>query len=307
MNNVTIAAASVEILEPCGACGYVGEGRLWPVFDHEYDRPFRAKYRECVKCGTLTQTPMPSLTQLAAFYPSDYHSFSPTDRLMKARISMRVNRLKKVLNGIPGVILDYGCGNGAFLLEAARQLPDRQFFGYEIDNENAVVQHLDGRVQIFRGDASAMFETMQSVAVACINHVIEHLPDPSDVIRQIAAKLAPAGAIDGQTPRADSLERNIFGECWAGFHAPRHTVIFSRAGIERIFKRNGFNSIRVNSAFNPGGIAISLGSALQGFRSGSIRRSGLRWLALVGVATALTPIDLLSGRSGIMDFTARRN
>ena len=293
--------------EPCGACGKVTNGQNWRVFDHEYKLSYRACYHECGDCGTLTQSPMPTLEQLAAFYPPGYHSFSPGNKLMQARTGMRVTRLRKVLGATPGAILDYGCGGGMFLLEAAKQLPDRQFYGYEIDGTNSVTEHLGGRVKIYRGEAEAIFNDLPPLAVACLNHVIEHLPDPAAILSRIWNHLAPGGALDGQTPRADSLERNLFGAQWAGFHAPRHTVVFSKSGIKQIFARCGFDQVDVTDAFNPGGIAISLGSVMQGKRPGSIRRSGLGWLSLVGAATALAPIDLLSGRGGIMDFCARKS
>ena len=109
--------------------------------------------------------------------------------------------------------------------------------------------------------------------------------------------------LEGQTPAADSLEHAVFGRKWSGFHSPRHTVVFSREGLRRFLGRCGFSAPTINAAFNPAGVAVSLGS-LGDSGAGRIRRSGIRWMALLGGATLAAPLDLLSGRPGIVDFVA---
>jgi 2-polyprenyl-3-methyl-5-hydroxy-6-metoxy-1,4-benzoquinol methylase len=47
--------------------------------------------------------------------------------------------------------------------------------------------------------------TMNHV-IEMMNHVIEHLPDPSNVVRQLVKRLKPDGAFEGQTPNTNSYE-----------------------------------------------------------------------------------------------------
>ena len=110
----------------------------------------------------------------------------------------------------------------------------------------------------------------------------------------------------GQTPAADSLEYEIFKTRWAGFHAPRHTVIFSKAGVVALLKRIGFTTAKSFGGFNPGGIAVSLASLPHGDRAGRIKRGNLKWLFFVGLAVLFYPADLLSGKPGIMNFYAEK-
>ncbi len=70
--------------------------------------------------------------------------------------------------------------------------------------------------------------------------------------------------------------------------------------------RTGFADVRVEGTFNPAAIAVSLASAAHGGGGGRIRRAGPRWLALVAVASACAPVDLLSRRPGVVNFSARR-
>lgn len=290
----------------CLGCGRVSSARPWLVADHEYALAYRATYGECPACGTLTQTPMPDGQALASFYPPGYHSFSATGALMRVRIAMRVKRLARRLPAGPGAILDYGCGGGAFITEVARRFPGRRCFGYEIDSADSIEEREGGRLCIVRGDLRQLWARLPDCAAVTLNHVIEHLPDPGAVMTEICSRLTADGIVEGQTPAADSLERRVFGTRWSGFHAPRHTVIFSRSGLRSLLERCGFTSIDVSAAFNPAGIAVSLRAAMQGTKPQPMSREGVSWLAFVGAATGLAVIDHLSGHPGNVDFTAKR-
>src|SRR5260370_35342578 len=115
----------------CPACGSAEVADGIRVPDHEYRLSYVARYKECSACGTLFQEPMPTLAELASFYPLDYHSMTHAGLLTRIRNGMRIRRLAKLL-AREGAILDYGCGGGAVLVQAAERLPRRQFWGEEI-------------------------------------------------------------------------------------------------------------------------------------------------------------------------------
>ena len=282
-----------------GCTSPLGAGAI-AVPDHEYGLSYVAHYVECPTCGTLTQHPMPGFAQLSEFYPADYHSLVHAGRIIRARNAMRIKQLAK-LAGPEGPIVDYGCGDGSFLLQAAEHLPRAMFWGYEIAATPEVQVLANGRVTIVRGAPDDLFTKLPHCRLITLNHVIEHLPDPSSIVRRLADRLLPGGVFEGQTPAADSLERAVFGTHWSGFHAPRHTVIFSQLGLRKMLERCGLRHVSASGAFNPAALAISIG-AIGHSEPKRIRRQGMKWLALLGIAAALAPIDLLSGRPGVMDF-----
>lgn len=288
----------------CPACGAMAAGLSNAVYDHEYGLDYVARYSACQSCGTLFQTPMPSLEQLAAFYPSDYHSMTHAGLLNRVRNSVRIRRLAKLCRR-DGPILDYGCGGGAFLIQAARSLPEREFWGFEISNQAETTILEGGRVTIVRGSPHDLFGLLPRCALITLNHVIEHLPDPLAVVSELTDRLLPDGILEGQTPASDSLERSVFGLKWSGYHAPRHTVVFSRAGLCRMLERAGLSAPKVQGAFNPAGIAVSL-SSVRHVQAGRIPRSGVRWMTMIVLAAVLAPLDLCSGRPGIIDFVAHK-
>ena len=288
----------------CPACDTRFAGAGVEIPDHEYALERTGCYVECPKCKTLFQEPMPNGKVLASFYPADYHSMTHAGLLQHIRNDARIRRLMSIVPG-PEAILDFGCGDGSFLVQAAARMSKRSLWGFEIAGQPSTEQLANRTVTIVRGDLRDLLKHLPPCALITMNHVIEHLPDPKEVISALAGRLVRGGVLEGQTPAADSLEHAIFGRKWSGFHSPRHTVVFSREGLRRFLERSGFCTPTITGTFNPAGIAVSLGS-LRDSGAGRIRRSGWRWMALLGTATLAAPLDLLSGRPGIVDFVAAK-
>jgi SAM-dependent methyltransferase len=286
----------------CPACNDLCDKTGVQIPDHEYDLSYIACYAECNGCGTLFQKPMPAMAQLASYYPSDYHSMTNAGLLNRIRNGLRIRRLLRLAK-VNGPILDFGCGGGAFLAQATKSIPSRTLWGFEIADCPIIEELNCGLIKIVRGGLTDLLKVLPKCSLITMNHVIEHLPDPRATITSLTERLLPGGVLEGQTPAADSLERMVFGSHWSGYHAPRHTVVFSKVGLATMLEQCGLSSPLTEAAFNPAGIAVSLGS-LGHKNGGRIRRSGLRWLSLVAMATLLAPVDLCFGRPGIVNFSA---
>ena len=307
--NLSLQAETESVAEPqaqlaCPACGSASISDGLRVPDHEYGLSYSARYRECAACGSLFQDPMPSMQALAGFYPADYHSMTHAGLLSAMRNRIRIARLESFMPK-QALLLDYGCGDGAFLVQAAQQMSGRQFWGFEIAERAESTVLAGGAVTVVKGGLPDLLAVLPECGVITLNHVIEHLPDPLATVAALVKKLVPGGVFEGQTPAADSLERSVFGARWSGYHAPRHTVVFSRSGLCRLLERCGLSAPRVQGAFNPAGLAVSLAS-LPHRAGGRIRRSGPYWIALLAAAAMLGPIDLFSRRPGVINFSARK-
>ncbi len=296
--------AGAGTAQQCPACaGSRRDGRR-RVSDHEYNLSCSVSYARCGDCGSEYQDPMPDLQTLASFYPNGYHSFAGHGLLQRLRNDLRLRRLSRFLDG-PGALLDYGCGNGAFLEQAAEKLPNRSLFGFEIAPRYQRQALADGRITIIRGHSSDLIRELPPCRLITMNHVIEHLREPVEVIRALAERLSPGGTFEGQTPAAESTEQRVFGGYWSGYHAPRHTVVFSRRGLKALLERASLRQLEFSAAFNPAGLAISIASVSHGDSPGRVHRRGLRWMVCLGLATVLAPIDLLTSPA-VLDFAARR-
>lgn len=291
----------------CPACRSPQARQTLRIPDHEYALNAVATYAQCAECLSFYQHPMPDLPTLASYYPRDYHSFDASSFITTLKHGQRLKNLLKLMKRPDFTMLDYGCGNGAFLHYAAKKLPRSRFIGYEIADAKEVKKDNNDRVIIIKGNLGDLLSELPNMDLISMHHVIEHLPDPFYTINALYKKLNVNGVFVGQTPAADSLEYEIFKKRWAGFHAPRHTVIFSKAGVTALLKRIGFNPAQATGAFNPGGISVSLASLPHGDGPGRIKRSGFKWLFYVGLAILLYPIDLLSGKPGIMNFYGKKS
>ncbi len=295
----------LTVTVPCPACGASEASDPVAVPDREYGLERLATYVTCASCGSLFQHPMPGGADLPAYYPAEYHSQTGQGPVGRLRHRVRLRRLTSLAPG-DGALLDFGCGNGAFLLRAAAENPGRAYYGFEIADRPEVVSLAGGAVTIFRGDLDALFAQLPPCRIVTMNHVVEHLPDPLGVLSALAEALVPGGLLEGQTPAAGSLEHRVFGTRWSGYHAPRHTVVFSAEGLATVLARAGLADVSVRKAFNPAAVAVSIASLPRRHGPGRVRRQGPVWLSCLGMATVLAPIDLLSGAPGIVDFAARR-
>jgi SAM-dependent methyltransferase len=290
----------------CPACDASVDSTPFPIPDREYGILWVASYAACNECGSYFQVPMPEPARLADFYPASYHSFAGRGILTRIRFDMRIRRLRALAMS-KGLVLDHGCGDGSFLLRAAEQMPEHSFFGYEISDHREVIELCRGRVTLVRGAESDLFRLLPSCGLITMNHVIEHLPNPLFTLSQLREHLMPGGIIEGQTPAAKSLEHRLFGKRWSGYHAPRHTVVFSPKGLNRALARAGFEVLGIRGAFNPASIAVSLSSlAAPAELPSRIERKGLKWLCSLALATPLSAADFFSGAPGIVNFSARR-
>ena len=110
----------------CPACAERTFGTAVHISDYEYRVSYIARYACCEMCGTVVQSPMPLLEELGRFYPPSYHAATTRGLLPRLRHQLRYQHLAKMLNGDGGV-LDYGCGNAAFLIWVRERWPSEIF------------------------------------------------------------------------------------------------------------------------------------------------------------------------------------
>ena len=285
------ACDSAEILSPVA------------IPDFEYRVNFLASYANCKTCLSLFQVPMPNEEQLSSFYPAGYHSFATDSFLFRIKHALRARGFKMQLR--PGAqVLDYGSGSGAFISWCGERYPDCRFIGYELSNENKI--RTEKNCQFISGHFDFLLQQIKDLDVITMNHVIEHLPSPKLSLQKLMEKLRPKGIFIGQTPCTLSLEQSFFGIYWSGFHAPRHTVIFSRKGLGQLLSDLNFSPVHLQGGFNPAGVAISLLSFFNRQSPKPLHRSGPRWILSLFFATLWTPLDFLSGRPSMMNFYASK-
>ena len=208
----------------------------------------------CKDCGLLFSNPLPQAEQLAAFYGDGGEWAVPLverERRFEARRLRRLARgrggadtdkprplrrrdwLFKAIGGSvpvhsppPGAkALDFGCGRGKML----DWLQDRgwETYGIEPSMDAAFARHR--RLTAVPQDGRFTF--------VILNHVLEHLLDPLDVLRQITGALRDDGTLCVSVPRVDTLPKH--GDLRYCINGRNHPLCFSEVCLRGLLARAG--------------------------------------------------------------------
>lgn len=232
-------------------------------------RSMRFQVVECADCGTLYQRIRPRNEDIGQFYSDDYDCYQsflqrgPIVRTL-AQITARqqVKRIERLRPPDNNLFVDVGCGSGSWMELFSSIDAPWTMMGTEISAD--LIEHVkklgfDGHV-CDDSNIEQFFEP-DSVGVVHMNHVIEHVSDPVDLLRKLRDMLVPGGIVVGQTPDAGCLERRLFGDYWAQWHLPRHLVIFDKASLRKHAEAAGLEVVALDSS--PSGAVIWGGSMLK--------------------------------------------
>jgi SAM-dependent methyltransferase len=159
----------------------------------------------CASCGLLHKRRSSEwfrdVTSIYADYEA-YHQGEGSEQTVRneesrglAPRSMLLVRFVSAHQALPerGRLLDVGCGNGAFLRAFAAQQPSWELIGadHSASGEDAV-RAIPGVTDFVVGgpaEARGKFDLISLV------HVLEHIPDPTSFLRDVATRLRPGGVV----------------------------------------------------------------------------------------------------------------
>ncbi len=139
-----------------------------------------------------------------------------------------------------GRLLDFGCGNGTFLVSALRM-------GWKVEGMDpdplAVDAAQTAGLNVNCGGLELLDGRTSEFDYITLNHVIEHVHDPELLVRVCHRMLRKGGTLYIETPNIDAFGHKQFGPAWRGLEPPRHLVLFSRSGIDALLRRVGFATV----------------------------------------------------------------
>jgi 2-polyprenyl-3-methyl-5-hydroxy-6-metoxy-1,4-benzoquinol methylase len=192
--------------------------------------------------------PQPSEENLARYYESeDYISHTDGKRslfeiayhLVKSIALKNKLDLINSLQSSKGNLLDIGAGTGEFL--AVAQQNGWQTVGVEPSEKAKSIAIKKG--VSFVENSSMLSDA--SIDVITMWHVLEHVPDVEQQIRELSRLVKPNGAILIAVPNFNSFDAEYYGNFWAAYDVPRHLWHFSKTAIKSLFQKQGLQLVQV--------------------------------------------------------------
>jgi len=196
----------------------------------------------------LITSPQPSAEKLPEYYQSeDYISHtdaskSVSDKLYQGVKSYMLQKKVKLMNSLAKNstknLLDIGAGTGDFLLVAKKK--NWKVEGIEPNKKARDLAQEKGL---------SLYENVDELSENKFNvismwHVLEHVPNLDEQIKNIYTLLEEDGFAIIAVPNFKSYDANYYKEFWAAYDVPRHLWHFSQTGMERIFKEHNFQLIK---------------------------------------------------------------
>ena len=221
------------------ACPVCGSDKARPKFFIE-----DTKYQivNCTQCCLGSLWPTPTSDEIQSFYPEDYYGdggskfssvIEPLVRMIGARSAWFVARSIRR----SGRVLDVGCGRGITL----RALADAgcETHGFEVSKH--ALRGIDPRVHVTVANslAEAGYPDGHFDGVL-MWHVLEHVQNPGEVLREAWRILKPGGVVIVAVPNYSSLQAKWSGAAWFHLDPPRHLYHFPIAALEQMITAVGF-------------------------------------------------------------------
>ena len=305
-------------LEPacCCICGHDDSLPVAVGRDFEYDSsPEQFLAMRCRECGLVYLKLRPAMSELARVYPTSYHAFDFSSERYglphRVRRRLEARRILPWASAMPpgGRILDVGCGDG-FHLGLLREFGSAEWILEGVDaSEWAVNAGRAKGLTIHHGTVQSAGLSPASYDLALLIATIEHVDNPSAVLRAVHALLRPGGRVVIVTDNTACLSFRLFGKRhWGGYHFPRHWNLFDQRNLRLLATRTGFEVERIRTIITPVNWTYSVHNTLVdwGAPRWLVNRFTLASPVSLGIFTLLDGVLQTAGRGGLLQAILRK-
>jgi ubiquinone/menaquinone biosynthesis C-methylase UbiE len=209
---------------------------------------------QCPECGATHLNPPIPPEALEAYYP-DYYlpyrgpaawgRFAPLAARGQAITDRkRVRRALAAIGHARGAhVFDVGCGHPTFLRQLRDRGPELKLTGIDfVDSGWRDDRAAWDGIELIQADP-AVYEADEPFDLITMWHYLEHDYHPVDTLRRMRAVSHRGTRLLIEVPDLNSLSRRRYGANWEGWHAPRHTVLYTRDVLARTLERAGWTVV----------------------------------------------------------------
>jgi len=239
----------------CILCGSkFGKVVINSIKSKEYNLPF--SLYQCKKCGLIHTYPKLEAKDLKWLYSESYYGETERETFLKNRIVGKIinriscfllkRRVQRVsLGRCQGRILDLGCGSGRLLVLFLEK--GWEVYGVDISKAACISTKKKVGKNVFCGELEDQNFPSDFFDMVILWHVIEHIPDPRKVLKEIRRILKKDGILVLALPNIESLQFKIFRKYWFPLDVPRHLYHFSPRTIKRLLELSGFDVVKLRN------------------------------------------------------------
>lgn len=204
----------------------------------------------CQNCSYTMTFPVPSLEKLPKYYKSEnYLSHTASKKgfinsiyqyLRSINLTNKYALIAKYSH--PGDILDIGCGTGELLDHFKKN--KWKVTGIEPNNEAREYANKQYNVNA-KQEHELIALPEKHFDVITMWHVLEHVPDFNERIKQIQKLIKPSGTIFIAVPNIKSPDAIKYGKHWAGLDVPRHLHHFSPQSFKKLSDKHNLGLLEM--------------------------------------------------------------
>jgi SAM-dependent methyltransferase len=293
--------------EPCcNLCGSQDPIPLFRTTDTRYHLPGSFGIVRCRSCGLVYLNPRPSFLSISTYYPSCYQ---PYQALRETGLEVQLLQVFQALFenynrffrlSRRGRLLDLGCGNGEFIRQKTKEGYDT--YGVEINSDVAEQGKREG-LEVFCGTIEEAAFPDGFFQVVTLNHVLEHMYDPSGTLREIFRIMEDNGYLFIAAPNFNGFESKLFKNDWDCLDSPRHVYHFTPETITALLEKTGFHVRTIRFSPTPVILYNSCRNHLAPVKIGRIFRTHL----VMGFFFPLTLIASILRKTSVMIIIAGKS
>lgn len=262
-------------------------------------------YHHCPVCGLIFLSPLP--TNLNDFYRSEYYAIPASLAHLAAGVSGERYKIEIVQRFAPsGRLLEIGPAVGGFAYLAKRAGFEVEAIEMDADCCRFLTKVVGVRVTN-SADVCEALTTMKPFNVVAMWHVIEHLPNPLEVLAAVASQLSAGGVLIIAAPNPAAFQFRILRRYWTHLDAPRHLLLLPIPVLTQRARQLGLEPKLITTTdegslgWNTFGWQQSLGNFVPAGRGGRITRLPRRIMREIGggIGRLMRPIE----RTGLRGST----
>lgn len=209
---------------------------LYPARDYISGEEFEIV--RCETCGAVFTWPIPAFDELDRYYPQSYYRKSSGRRfpaivefLQRRTYASRARAVERAMGGRKGRVIDVGCGPGWLLREFDAR--GWEAMGTELSIAAASFARDELKLKVESRELSELKFPDGHFDAVTLWHVLEHIPEPSALLREIGRILKPGGVLLVGAPNWGSLGSRLSRSKWFQLDVPRHVNHFTAERLKR--------------------------------------------------------------------------